>query len=142
MDYRKMKIEYVRYYSTGTEAYKLEPKQPRRKNAPTAEKKPQPMPKQKTVEIPIDPLALIAICLTVVMVVMMFAGFSRLQKAQAELEQMEQYVEHLQNKKLELTAYFESGFNLEAVEKAARSLGAVPIAEVDHLRVVMEPGAN
>lgn len=138
MDYRKMKIEYVRYYSAGTEAYQLEPKTPQH-NAAARPKTHKSAPRKAPVkEICIDPLALIAICLTVVMVVLMFVGFSQLQAAQAQHQQMEQYLQWLETEKQELTAYFDSGFNPEAVRKAALSLGMVPVEEVDHWDVPME----
>lgn len=139
MDYRKMKIEYVRYYSAGTEAYQLEPKNPQRTAAARPKTTHKAAPRLAQVrEICVDPLALIAICLTVVMVALMFVGFSRLQAAQAERQQMEQYLQVLDTQKQELTEYFNSGYNPEAVRKAAVSLGMVPVEEVDHWEVVMD----
>ena len=138
MDYRKMKIEYVRYYSAGTEAYQLEPKTPQRNPAARPKAHKSAPQKAQVKEISIDPLALIAICLTVVMVALMFVGFSRLQKAQAEQQQMEQYLQWLETEKQELTEYFNSGYNLEALRKAALSLGMVSVDEVDHWAVPMD----
>lgn len=141
MDYRKMKIEYVRYYSAGTEAYQLEPKTPQRNTAERPKVHKTAPQKVQVREICIDPLALIAICLTVVMVALMFVGFSHLQAAQAELQQMEQYLQWLETEKQELTAYFDAGYNPEAVRKAALSLGMIPIEEVDHWDVPMDAPA-
>ncbi len=139
MDYRKQKIEYVRYYSAGSEAYKLEPNQPvRNQSAKKKAHKAAPRPAEIR-QLSIDPLALVAICLTVVMVVLMFVGYTRLQEAQAQLQQMENHIQYLENEKQELTAYFESGYDLEAVRKAALSLGMVPIESVDHYKVLMDP---
>ena len=138
MDYRKMKIEYVRYYSAGTEAYQLEPRTPQRNTAQRPKTHKAAQHKAQVREICIDPLALIAICLTVVMVALMFVGFSRLQAAQAEQQQMETYLQWLETEKQELTEYFDSGYNPEAVKKAALSLGMIPIEEVDHWNVPMD----
>lgn len=140
MDYRKMKIEYVRY-NVGTEAYQIAPKEPRRNTAARPKAHKAPPKKVQVKEICIDPLALIAICLTVVMVALMFVGFSRLQAAQAEQQQMEQYLQWLETEKQELTEYFDSGYNPEAVRKAALSLGMIPVEEVDHWDVPMDAPA-
>ena len=138
MDYRKMKIEYVRYYSAGTEAYQLDPKTPQRNTAARPKAHKTAPRKAQVREICIDPLALIAICLTVVMVALMFVGFSRLQAAQAEQQQMQEYLQWLETEKQELTEYFDSGYNPEAVRKAALSLGMIPVEEVDHWDVPMD----
>ncbi len=142
MDYRKQKIEYVRYYSAGSEAYQLEPKEPVR-NRPVRKKASRPVPQpQKVVEICVDPLALIAICLTIVMAVLMVVGFNRLQQAQAELQQMETYISWLNTEVQKQTERLESGYDLEAIRKAATSLGMVPIEQVDHLSVAMDAAAD
>lgn len=143
MDYRKMKIEYVRFIP-GTEAYKLDVDQPVRRATQPVKKKTHKAAKRsvKTIELSIDPLALIAICMTVVMVVLMCVGFSNLRDAQADLEQMEQYVEILQTNLDKENATFNERLNLESLEKAALSLGMVPIDEVDHLFVAMDAPAD
>lgn len=141
MDYRKMKIEYVRY-NHGSEAYKLEPSQPVR-SQPVRKKAPKAAPQSvKTVELSIDPLALIAICMTVFMVVCMLVGYSRLQTAQAELENMEAYVRILEKEKSDRQAKLDEVLDLEALRKAALSLGMVPIEEADHLTVTMDTPAQ
>lgn len=143
MDYRKMKIEYVRYYNAGTEAYKLEPSQPEHPNRPVRKRTHKAaLQSVKTVELAVDPLAMIAICLTVVMVVLMCIGFSRLRAAEADLEQMEKYVEILETDVEKESARLEEELDLEALRKAAVSLGLVPIEEVDHLRITMDTPAD
>ncbi len=142
MDYRKQKIEYVRYYSAGTEAYQLEPKEPVR-SQPARRRTGKPAPRQqKAVELCIDPLALVAICLTIVMAVLMVVGFNRLQQAQDELQQMQTYIGWLNTQVQKETDRLESGYNLEAIRKAATSLGMVPIEQVDHYDVAMDAAAD
>ncbi len=138
MDYRKQKIEYVRYYSTGTEAYQLETKEPARNQPVRKKAHHRTVQPQKVVEICVDPLALIAICLTVVMAVLMVVGFNRLQQAQADLQQMETYIGWLNTEVQSQADRLESGYDLEAIHKAATSLGMVPIEQVDHYSVPMD----
>ncbi len=141
MDYRKTKIEYIRYYTPGSEARVLQPQypvpgQPRPQRKRTHQAAAQPM---KAVEIAIDPLALIAIVVAVIMVAAMILGVNRLRQAKQELDAMAAYVQTLKEEKQELTATLESGYSLETLEKAALSLGMVPIEQVPHLEVIMEP---
>ncbi len=132
----KPKIQYIRYYTPGSEALKLEPRQPAHMpGKKTAHYRPPVQRQVKPLVIAIDPVAVVAIVVAIVMAVMMASGISRLKQARQENQEMAAYVEMLEEKKQERTEYFHSGYSLEAVEKAALSLGMIPVEQAAHMEV-------
>ncbi len=135
----KPKIQYIRYYTPGSEAIKLEPVQPARTGQAVRHKAPRPAPKPvKALVIALDPVAILATCVAIIMVVLMGVGMSRLNAAQNRREDMAAYVEALKEENQSLTQEFEAGYSAEAVEKAARSLGMIPIEEARTVKVEMD----
>ncbi len=140
MDHRKTKIEYIRYYTPGSAAQVLEPLYP----APGQSQRPHKKARQeaqpvKAIRVCLDPLSLLAIVVAVVMVAAMVAGVQRLKQADQELQAMASYVESLKTQRQTLTATFEETYDAEAVEKAALSLGMIPVEEAAHLQVQLAP---
>ncbi len=136
---RKTKIEYIRYYTPGSEARVLEPLYPERRDHPRKKTHAPVQPSPKVVTVTVDPLSLAAVVLAVLMAVLMVAGVNRLESAQQELEAMAGYVQRLEEKNAELIVEFENGYVLEDVEKAALSQGMVSVEGVAHIQVQMAP---
>lgn len=137
---RKVDIEYIRFYTDGNAARKLDPVLP---NLP---KKPR-VRRQKRIRVFVDPVATLGIILAVVMLVLMVVGVFQLRTAQREAAAMEQYVAQLQAKNEELRAAYDSGYDLETVERLALALGMEPKDQVPHFTItfpeepeVIEPG--
>lgn len=133
---RKMKVEYIRYYSPGSEAHVLAPE---RRRAP--KKKPAAAPKAqvKPLVISVDPLAALAIVVAVAMLVLMGVGMLRLSDARRERAEMEDHIQNLEAQNQELTQTLESGYNLDDLEKAALALGMVPMEDAPRIQVEMDP---
>lgn len=129
---RRKEMRYIQYY-TGTAAPKLIPQQPK-KNKTSLPK----VYKQKSYTIPVDPLALGGIVVSVVMLVLMVAGMVQLSSAQRELAQMTSYVNTLQEQHAQLEDTYEAGYDLEMVESAALGLGMIPIDEAEHITISVE----
>lgn len=126
-------IQYIRFYTDGSAARQLQPKAPRkRKKSPvkSAQSKPQ--------VIYLDPLALSGILVSAVMLVLMVIGCVQLLDAQQQALAMENYVASLKIENAELTATYESGYDLEEVEKTALALGMVPVDQVEKITIQLE----
>ena len=134
---KKHDILYVNFYTSGSAAHKIEltPPQPYR-TASAAEPKARPR-KRKVVYV--DPLALASILVSAVMLVLMFVGMATLNEAHTQQARMEAYVERLQGQNAELQAEFEEKYDPEAIEKAALALGMVPVEQVEHRTIIVEP---
>ena len=120
-------VQYVNLYTVGSAARKIEV---------TAPVKKVQRPKAKTnkrIIIRVDPVACLGIATAVIMMVVMFASFVALQKTQQEAASMARYVQVLRNENEALRQEFESGYNLEQVERTAKALGLVAEEEVRHV---------
>ena len=126
---RQFDVQYIRSYTDGTAARKLEVPQtakPVRRSA---------APKKKKIVIHIDPLAIIGITMAVVMMVLMAAGFTKLLDAQEEMAQMQSYVEYLQQENSSLQQQYDAGYDLENVRQTALALGLVPMEDVPQISI-------
>lgn len=126
-------IQYIQFYTDGSAARQLQPKAPRKKkrsSVKSAQRKPQ--------VIYLDPLALGGILVSAVMLVLMVIGCVQLLDAQQEALVMENYVASLRIENAELTAAYESGYDLEEVEKTALALGMVPVEQVKTISIALE----
>ena len=85
------KIEYVRYYTSGTAARKLEPEQPRRA------RRPAPVPKEKRIPIAFDPVAVFGILLALVMVLCVTVGFTQHNQMNEDIARMVQQISSLKS---------------------------------------------
>ena len=124
---KKSEVQYIRYYTVGSAARKLAPQVTERpKTAP----KPR---KAKKILICIDPVAILGIATAVIMMICMLVGMVRLNEVWNQQEQLENHVESLIERNEALWQEYESGYDLEEVEKTALALGMVPAQQVEHV---------
>ena len=139
---RHPNIEYIRFYTDGSAARKVEVAEPiKTMRLPRVKK-------QKRITLRIDPLAVTAILMTALMAVLMIVGAVQLDRAQQETAVMLAHVENLQEENAELHTYFDTHCDLEEIERTAMALGMVPKEQVTHITIQVpqviteeEPGA-
>lgn len=120
---RKPDIEYIRFYTDGSEARQLAPKK---------QTKPLPQPKphrERVTAVRIAPLTVCAIVLACVMLVLLIAGAARLAAIQDAQAEMAVYVGQLRTRNELLSAEYAASYDLESVEQAALAMGMIPAAE-------------
>jgi len=123
-------IQYIRFSTDGNAARKVEVAAPiKTMRLPCV--KPQPKP----AVLRVDPLALTAIVMVIVMASLMLIGFLELKAAQQQTVIMQSYVEKLESENAELLTKFESKCKLEEIERTALALGMVPVDQVTHISV-------
>ena len=126
-------VEYVRYYTSGSAALKLEPVQDPR-FVPTETPAASPY-KLKRKKIFVDPVAVASILLAVCMLVAVFAGFARLKQARGEVEAMEAYVHTLQAEHAVLNRRYKSGYDLEVIRETALALDMIPAEQAACVKI-------
>ena len=120
----KYGIQYVNFYTDGSCAKKItQVRQAPRVTLP----KPK---KHKRRVIYVDPVATLGIAVAVCMMIMMFVGLSQLQTERKQAQTMAQYVEYLDDRNAQLTEQFDSGYDLQEVERTALALGMQPQSQV------------
>ena len=119
----KPDIHYVNRYVSGTAAPKLVPQTIPKKNPKLP--KPRTRAKQELL-LRIDPVAIAGIVVAVVLLILMIVGVSSLSARQADLAAKTQYLENLQAENVELQEMYQSGYDLEEIERIALALGMVP----------------
>lgn len=133
---RRSDIEYVRYYSSGSEARVLEPK-PRPRHRRRTIILPQPKPEEK-IELCVDPVAICGIIVAVALFACMMFGAVRLTDAQNANRAMEQYVEMLDNRHAELEHEYRNSYDLDIIRQNATALGMVPAEQVQTVIIRVE----
>lgn len=126
---RQPEIQYIRPYADGSAARKLE-------LLPQTPKPRTKLPKVRRVKplvIHVDLMALCGIIVAAVMLVMLIGGCVELGKARQEKEQMASYVSSLRNENAELKHEYESGYDLDTVQKTADALGMIPVEEATQI---------
>ena len=123
---RKPDIQYIdKFYVHGSEARVLELK-PQRRKAKTV--LPSFAPQKETV-VRIDALSLCAIVVAVTMMVLMVVGCFQLKASYERCEIVSDYVISLQNKNVELSEKYYSGFDPVDIHWKATALGMIPMEE-------------
>lgn len=137
---RQPDIQYVRYYTSGSAARKIELQpEKKKKNNVTLPQRPR-IQRQKRTVIPVDPISVLAVLVAGFMLIAMVAGMLRLGAVNAEVETMDGYVAQLQQENAALRQEYESGYDLKDVEQKALEMGLVPIEQVEHVTIeVIEP---
>ena len=130
---QKPKIQYIgQFYVYGSEARALELEQ--KKQAKTK----LPLAKLETIEkIYVDPVALAAIGVAVLMLVVMLFGAVRLQEDWNAYQQMHDYVTDLKTENAQLTHIYQGGYDLEDIEMKALAMGLVPRSELKTMTVTI-----
>ncbi len=127
---RQPEVQYIRLYTQGSAARQLEMTPPERRKPKTQLPKPK---KVKAQVIRLDPLAMCATLVAVVMLVMIVVGCVELYQAETYSEQLSRYVDNLTVENQVLTQTYAEGYDLEEVREIALSLGLVPVEEVTHI---------
>ena len=130
---QKPKIQYIgQFYVYGSEARALEQEQ--KKQAKTK----LPLAKLETIEkIYVDPVALAAIGVAVILLVVMLFGAAQLQKDWASYQQMADYVTELKTENARLDQTYRAGYDLEDIEMKALAMGLVPGSELKSMAVTI-----
>lgn len=128
----KPKIQYVgQFYVHGSEARKLEPKKERK-----IPKTKLPVERLKTKEsINLDPVAMMAIVVAVVMLFTMAAGALQLKSDWEEYHAGERYLSYLNRENARLERVYRSSFDLEEIRSKALALGLKPREDVEERSV-------
>lgn len=125
---RKFNDRYVRYYTLGSAAPKLEP-DPRRAALPKyktpAKRKP----------IPFDPFAFAGSAVAVVLAVLMLVGMVQVAHTTAQVRELETQLMTLELEEQMLVERYESGYDLNEIRVAAESMGMVPAEEAARVTV-------
>ena len=129
---RKYTERYVRFYTVGSAAAKLE----------TVERKaalPQYKPPEKRKPIAVDPIALVGSAVAVLLAVLMLVGFAQVAHTSAQVQKLQTQVMTLELEQEQLRQKYENGYDLEEVRAAAESMGMIPAEDAIHVRVEL-PG--
>lgn len=128
---RSNDIQYIRYYTPGSAAEKLELPRP---------VKTQPKPKAKTEKpaspvLQVDALAVVGIVVAAVMLLCMLMGCIQVHSLNRQVQDLEVYVSQLELRQDTLRADYEHGYDINEIRTAAQSMGLVPKDQVQHVTV-------
>ena len=126
---RKFSDRYVRFYTVGSAAAKVEQHE-RRASLPNYQKT---EPKRKP--IPVDPFAVLGSAMAIFLAVLMLVGLFQVGAATAEVRKLEMQLTTLQMEEELLMERYESGYDLNEVRIAAESMGMIPVEEATHIQV-------
>ncbi len=126
---RRTDVQYIRFYTDGSAARKLE--------MPSFHKSVRKVQakKKKQIILHIDPIAVLGLVVAAVMMVLMLTGVTQLKAAQQQAADMEEYVASLQTQNMELQSAYHSGYDIDEVERMALALGMVPKEQVQQIEI-------
>ena len=124
---RKYTERYVRYYTFGAAATKVE--QQHRAALPKykAPRKRKP--------IAFDPFAFAGSAVAILLAVLMVVGFIQVAAAQAQVHELQTQIAILEQERLVLQERYESGYDLDEIQIAAQSMGMVEMEDAIHVQV-------
>lgn len=129
---RQPDIQYIRYYTDGSAARKIEPA-PKKKERVGL---PQPrVRRDQRVVVHVDPVSVCALLVAAIMLIAMAVGMIRLGIANSQAKEMEGYVSQLQSQSAKLDTEYYGSFELADVEQQALELGMVPKDQLQHVTV-------
>ena len=126
---RQFEVQYIRSYTDGTAARKLDMPLPRK----AAHKR--PAQKAKRIVLHSDPVAIMGIAMAVIMLVLMSVGCVKLLSAQQDMAVMNDYVQTLRQENIQLQDEYDAGYDLEKVRQTALALGMVPVDQVKQVSI-------
>ncbi|MBQ7344680.1 MAG: hypothetical protein IJW45_01275 [Oscillospiraceae bacterium] len=136
---RQPDIQYVRFYTTGSAARKIELlPQPKEKTAPARPKQRRKVRRREQVVLRIDPISLCAMLVAGILLVAMIVGMIELGSIDAQADQMETYVSELRAENAQLQAEYEAGYDLDDIREKALAMGLVSIDQVEHITIHVE----
>ena len=124
----KQTERYVRYYTFGTAARKLEHQQIR----PAL---PKMKPEKKRKPIAVDPVAFLGSAVAVLLAVLMAVGLIQLHLVNGQVRQEEIRIMGLEQEQKMLQERYEEGYDLDEIRAAAESMGMIPAEEAARVRV-------
>ena len=127
---RKVDIQYVRYYTDGSAAKKVEHTIPRKRKKPII-----PPVTQTQYVLHVDLLAIVGIVVAAVLLIMMLVGVVQLRGAQEQTRLYAQYVMELEQTNELLQSEYADGYDLEQIRQQALMLGLVPIESVERIEI-------
>ena len=129
---QKPKIQYVgQFYVYGSEARALE-----MQNKPKKPKSSLPMERLEKIEkLYVDPVALVAIAVSILMLVTMLIGVQQVRSDWAEYQIMAERVHNLREYNHIKTEEFRGTYTLEDIRMKAAGMGMIPRAEAQHMEV-------
>ena len=125
---RKYNDRYVRFYTYGSAAVKVE--DPRRTASLPKEQK-----AQKRKPIPFDPFAFAGNVVAVFMAILMIVGFIQVAVTNAKVQELETQLMVLEQQEQMLLEKYYGSFDLDEVRAAADSMGMIPIEEAAHVQI-------
>lgn len=128
----KQTERYVRYYTFGSAAPKLE--QPKPKTSLPRMKRPI-----KRKPIAVDPVAFMGSTVAVVLAILMIVGLFQVAAVSAQVRRAEQEILALEMEREMLEEIYESGYDLDEIRAAAESMGMIPVEEATHVQVQVAP---
>ena len=131
---QKPEIQYVgQFYVYGSEARQAAPKElPRKIRFPLPEKR-----LQAERMIYVDPVALCAMVVAVVMLVAMAIGALQIRATWYEYNRMERYLISLQKENVTLERTYKDSYDLEEIRASALAMGMVPAEEAPVVPVLV-----
>lgn len=120
---------YVRYYTYGSAAAKLDRQEPIAV-LPGMKKAPQ-----KRKPIAVDPVAVVGCAVVLLLAVLMVVGMFRVSATADKVQQMQTTVTGLEQEKQMLTERYENSYDLEEVRAAALAMGMIPAEDAVHIRL-------
>lgn len=125
-------IQYVKFYTAGTAARKIEVSSPVKPI-----RKPR-VAKQQKIVLRVDPLAMVGTLTALVLLVLIVVGMFQVQTARERNAEMAQYVQSLKTENRMLQTTYDNGYDLKQVEETALALGMVPAEQVQQIPIPME----
>ena len=125
---RKQYDRYVRYYTAGSAAAKLEP-EARRASLPKY------VNPEKRKPIPFDPIAFAGSVVAVMLAVLMLVGFIQVAITNAQVQELEVRLTAVQQEEQMLQERYYGSFDLEEIRVAAESMGMIPAEEAAHVQI-------
>ena len=133
-------IQYVRFYTDGSAARKLELLPKKEKATLSAPRRMRAYRQKKTV-ICVDPIAMFATLVAVVMFIAMGIGMVQLFTVQAQNRQLDSYLSDLRAENVQLQEQYHTGYDLKDVEQKALEMGLVPIEQVEKV-IIQAPAVQ
>lgn len=125
---RRNNDRYVRYYTVGSAAAKLEP-EARKASLPKYDKP------EKRRPIPFDPVAFVGSAVAVLLAVLMIVGLIQVAGTAAQVQELETKLIALERQEKILVERYESGYDLDEIRAAAHSMGMIPVEEAERVYV-------
>ena len=122
---------YVRYYTFGSAAQKLDHQQIR-----PALPKMKPQKKRKTISV--DPVAFYGNAVALMLALLMAVGLFQLHYANSQVHAEQIRVQALEQEQKMLTEIYEDGYDLDEIRAAAESMGMIPVEEATHIQVKVQ----